>query len=74
VAGGLARSQRCRVWWKRSTLPRLPGIGRLTFRALSNRDLPVIMATVLYGAIFVVLLNALVDILHARLDPRIRAT
>jgi peptide/nickel transport system permease protein len=50
----------------------LPGIGRLTFRALSNLDLPVIMATVLYGAVFVVLMNALVDILYARLDPRIR--
>ena len=31
-----------------------------------------IMATVLYGAFFVVLLNALVDVLYARLDPRIR--
>ena len=50
----------------------LPGIGRLTYRALANLDLPVIMATVLYGAFFVVVLNALVDILYARLDPRIR--
>jgi len=50
----------------------LPGIGRLTYRALANLDLPVIMATVLYGAFFVVLMNALVDILYARLDPRIR--
>lgn len=51
----------------------LPGVGRLTFRALANLDLPVIMATVLYGAIFVVLMNALVDVLYARLDPRIRS-
>ena len=50
----------------------LPGIGRLTYRALAGLDLPVIMATVLYGAFFVVLMNALVDILYARLDPRIR--
>ena len=50
----------------------LPGVGRLTYRALANLDLPVIMATVLYGAFFVVLLNALVDVLYARLDPRIR--
>ena len=50
----------------------LPGVGRLTYRALANLDLPVIMATVLYGAVFVVVMNALVDILYARLDPRIR--
>jgi len=36
------------------------------------RNLPVIMATVLYGAFFIVVANALVDILYARLDPRIR--
>jgi peptide/nickel transport system permease protein len=50
----------------------LPGVGRLTYRALANLDLPVIIATVLYGAFFVVLMNALVDVLYARLDPRIR--
>ena len=50
----------------------LPGVGRLTYRALAGLDLPVILATVLYGAFFVVLLNALVDVLYARLDPRIR--
>jgi len=50
----------------------LPGIGKLTFDALQNLDLPVIMGTVLYAAFFVVLANALVDILYARLDPRAR--
>jgi peptide/nickel transport system permease protein len=50
----------------------LPGVGRLTYRSLANLDLPVIMATVLYGAFFIVIANALVDILYARLDPRIR--
>jgi peptide/nickel transport system permease protein len=35
-------------------------------------DLPVIMATVIYGAFFITIANALVDILYARLDPRIR--
>jgi peptide/nickel transport system permease protein len=49
----------------------LPGVGRLTYRSLANLDLPVIMATVLYGAFFIVIANALVDILYARLDPRI---
>jgi ABC-type dipeptide/oligopeptide/nickel transport system permease component len=32
------------------------------------------MATVIYGAFFITVLNALVDILYARLDPRIRPT
>ncbi len=36
----------------------LQGVGKLTFEALLNLDLPVIMATVIYGAFFVVLANA----------------
>ena len=32
----------------------LPGVGRLTYRSLADLDLPVIMATVLYGAFFIV--------------------
>jgi peptide/nickel transport system permease protein len=35
-------------------------------------DLPVIMGTVLYAAFFVVLANALVDVVYAKLDPRAR--
>lgn len=50
----------------------LPGVGKLTYDALQNLDLPVIMGTVLYAAFFVVLANALVDIMYARLDPRAR--
>ena len=50
----------------------LPGVGLLTFRSLVSLDLPVIMATVIYGAFFITIMNALVDILYARLDPRIR--
>jgi peptide/nickel transport system permease protein len=50
----------------------LPGVGRLTFNALGSLDLPVIMATVIYGAFFITIMSALVDILYARLDPRIR--
>jgi peptide/nickel transport system permease protein len=52
----------------------LHGVGYLTYISLTGLDLPVIMATVIYGAIFIVLANALVDILYARLDPRIRPT
>jgi peptide/nickel transport system permease protein len=50
----------------------LPGVGKLTYDSLVNLDLPTIMATVLYGAFFITIANALVDIVYARLDPRIR--
>jgi len=48
------------------------GIGYLTYQSLLNLDLPVIMATVIYGAFFIVLASTLVDIAYARLDPRVR--
>ncbi len=50
----------------------LPGVGRLTYQSLNGLDLPVIMATVLYGGAFIVIMNAAVDVLYARLDPRVR--
>jgi peptide/nickel transport system permease protein len=50
----------------------LPGIGLLTYQSLQNLDLPVIIATVMYAAFFVVLANAVVDVLYAWLDPRVR--
>ncbi|MEO6879731.1 MAG: ABC transporter permease [Mycobacteriaceae bacterium] len=49
----------------------LPGVGRLTYTALQNLDLPVILGTVLYAAFFVVLSNAVVDLVYAALDPRV---
>jgi peptide/nickel transport system permease protein len=48
------------------------GVGFLTYQSLTNLDLPVIMATVIYGAFFIVLANTLVDIAYAWLDPRVR--
>ena len=50
----------------------LPGVGLLTYNSLKSLDLPVIMATVIYGAFFITIMSALVDIVYARLDPRIR--
>ena len=50
----------------------LPGVGLLTYRSLVSLDLPVIIATVIYGAFFITIANALVDVVYARLDPRIR--
>jgi peptide/nickel transport system permease protein len=48
------------------------GVGFLTYQALTNLDLPTIMATVIYGGFFIVLANTLVDIAYAWLDPRVR--
>ena len=50
----------------------LNGVGKLTYDASQNLDLPVIMATVMYAAFFVVLVNAIVDLVYAWLDPRVR--
>ena len=50
----------------------LHGVGKLTFDSLQNLDLPVILATVIYAAFFVVLANAVVDLVYALLDPRVR--
>lgn len=48
------------------------GVGYLTYQAFQNLDLPTIMATVVFGAFFIVLANALVDVGYAWLDPRVR--
>lgn len=50
------------------------GVGFLTYQAFQNLDLPTIIATVVFGAFFIVLANALVDIAYAWLDPRVRPT
>jgi peptide/nickel transport system permease protein len=50
----------------------LNGIGQYAYESLKNFDLPPIMAITLFGAFFVVLFNALVDVAYARLDPRVR--
>ena len=49
------------------------GVGKLTYDALQSLDLPMIMVTVMYASFFVVAANALVDIVYASLDPRVRA-
>jgi peptide/nickel transport system permease protein len=51
----------------------LQGVGKLTYDALQNLDLPVIMTTVMYASFFVVLANAIVDVVYILLDPRVRA-
>jgi peptide/nickel transport system permease protein len=50
----------------------LPGIGRLVFQAISNRDLIVVRDVVMLLAAVVVLVNFIVDVLYAVIDPRLR--
>ncbi|HZO32873.1 MAG TPA: ABC transporter permease [Chloroflexota bacterium] len=49
-----------------------PGVGLFTIQAISNRDYPVVQASVLILSSAVVLINLLVDLLYGVLDPRIR--
>jgi ABC-type dipeptide/oligopeptide/nickel transport system permease component len=49
-----------------------PGIGQLIFQGIVYRDFPVIQAVVLLTAVIVVMVNFVVDITYAYLDPRIR--
>ena len=50
----------------------LPGVGKLTYDSLQNLDLPVVMATVMYAAFFIVIANTVIDIVYGILDPRVR--
>ncbi len=50
----------------------LNGIGQYAYESLLNLDLPPIMAITLFGAFFIVLFNALVDVAYAYLDPRVK--
>ena len=50
----------------------IPGIGKYYVTSIGNRDYPVIMATTLIFALLIILMNLLVDISYALLDPRIR--
>jgi peptide/nickel transport system permease protein len=50
----------------------LPGVGRLVFEAIGQRDLPVIQGVVLFIATLIVVINFLIDVAYRYLDPRIR--
>ena len=51
----------------------LPGIGRLVFQAIANRDLVVVRDVVMLLAAVVVVVNFVVDVLYAVIDPRLKA-
>jgi len=48
-----------------------PGLGRLTFDAVFYRDINLLLGVFLFSSLLVVLMNLLVDILYAFLDPRV---
>ena len=50
----------------------LQGVGQYAAEAVGQLDVPPVLATTMFAAFFIVLLNAVVDILYAYLDPRIR--
>ena len=50
----------------------LPGIGRLMLEALTRRDYPIISGINVVLAAFVLVVNLLIDLTYAYLDPRIR--
>ena len=50
----------------------LPGVGRLVFQAIANRDLVLVRDVVMLLAAVVVLVNFVVDVLYALIDPRLR--
>ena len=54
------------------TVFNLQGVGQYAADSIDQLDLPPIMAVTMFGAFFIVVLNALVDIAYAALDPRIR--
>jgi peptide/nickel transport system permease protein len=54
------------------TVFNIPGVGRLAFDAIQKSDLPTVQGTVLMGAFFIIVLNLIVDVVYAFLDPRVR--
>src|SRR5207237_9762181 len=51
-----------------------PGIGRLLFEGIFQRDFPLVQGVVVLAGMMIVVVNLIVDILYAYIDPRIRLT
>jgi peptide/nickel transport system permease protein len=49
-----------------------PGIGKQAVDAIFNLDIPLVMGTVLFGALLIVTANVVVDIAYTFIDPRVR--
>jgi peptide/nickel transport system permease protein len=65
LLGGAILTERVFSW---------PGVGQLTIEAISNRDFPLVQATVLFFAATFVVVNLLVDLSYSFLDPRVRTS
>ena len=52
----------------------LQGVGQYAAESVGQLDVPPVLAVTLFGAFFIVVLNTVVDIVYALLDPRIRVT
>ncbi len=63
VAGGATITEGIFAW---------PGMGLLFIDSLDRRDYPVLIASLMIGAVFVITFNLIADILYAVMDPRIR--
>jgi peptide/nickel transport system permease protein len=50
----------------------MAGLGKLGIDAIAQHDLPIIMGVTLVAAFFIVVVNIVVDLLYAALDPRVR--
>jgi peptide/nickel transport system permease protein len=50
----------------------MPGIGRFAVEAIANRDLPAIQGVVLVSVVIILVINLLVDVLNAALNPKVR--
>ena len=51
-----------------------PGIGRLLYEGIFQRDFPLVQGVVMEAGIMIVVVNLMIDILYAYIDPRIRLT
>jgi peptide/nickel transport system permease protein len=52
----------------------IQGVGQYAFDSVNQLDVPPVLAVTMFGAFFIVFLNAIVDVVYAYLDPRIRLT
>jgi len=51
-----------------------PGIGRLLYEGIFQRDFPLVQGVVVLAGVMIVFVNLVIDILYAYIDPRIRLT
>src|SRR6266571_573594 len=56
------------------TVFNLPGIGQYTVQALRRNDFPAVMSVTVFSAFFIVVMNLIIDVTYAFLDPRVRYT